>query len=136
MSNDGNVTRKDGPFAVVPDVNQINDNIVEVRILRGNDLYSINAYYNVETEKFFDIIKCYGDSFENLVAYVNEGRVIVRDIFDVNNYYKEFSSFELPFDPLAKSIKAVNFAKDGKSIPVLYSVKNTGENTSEIIELN
>ena len=56
---------------------------------------------------------------------------MIRDIFDVNKYYCEISSFEYPLSIVAEAITNIKFVNDGTSVEISYL---SGENYLEIKE--
>ena len=63
-------------------------------------------------------------------------KVIVRDIFDKTEYYKEISSFQKPFSDVVEPITDVKFVNDGTGIEVSYLTGVDYKEVTEIIKLN
>ena len=129
------VVRVDGPFSKIPHL-AVTDNgnsiIVRLTLQAGTGVGTQYGYfYDVEKTLFSEVFQSILDQSENLVAYIDKEKVVVRDIFDKTKYDKEISDFRDPFSNVAQPITNASFSEDSKTITVTYL---TGENFREVSE--
>lgn len=129
------VVRVDGPFSEIPHL-VVTDNgnsiIVRLTLQAGTGVGTQYGYfYDVEKTLFSEVFQSILDQSENLVAYIDKEKVVVRDIFDKTKYDKEISDFRDPFSNVAQPITNASFSEDSKTITVTYL---TGDNFREVSE--
>lgn len=129
------VVRVDGPYSKIPKVSVVNDSnpiLLRLTIQTGTGIGTQYGYfYLVDEMKFSETFQSILDQSENLVAYIDKEKVVVRDIFDKTKYDKEISDFRDPFSNVAQPITNASFSEDSKTITVTYL---TGENFREVSE--
>lgn len=129
------VVRVDGPYSKIPIVSVVNDSnptLLRLTIQTGTGIGTQYGYfYLVDEMKFSETFQSILDQSENLVAYIDKEKVVVRDIFDKTKYDKEISDFRDPFSNVAQPITNASFSEDSKTITVTYL---TGDNFREVNE--
>ena len=129
------VVRVDGPYSKIPKVSVVNDSnptLLRLTIQTGTGIGTQYGYfYLVDEMKFSETFQSILDQSENLVAYIDKEKVVVRDIFDKTKYDKEISDFRDPFSNVAQPITNASFSDDSKTITVTYL---TGDNFREVSE--
>lgn len=105
-------------------INMINDNIVDIEIGMGSGV-AVHKYYGVEQNLFSQDFSFVLSNQNELVAYMEVSKespfenrkVIVRNIFDKNLFYKEF---QLDFSKVDTPIIEAKFLKDGSTLKLTY----------------
>lgn len=132
---DHNMVRTEGPYSKIPKVSVVNDSnptLLRLTIQTGTGIGTQYGYfYLVDEMKFSETFQSILDQSENLVAYIDKEKVIVRDIFDKTKYDKEISDFCDHFSNVAQPITNASFSEDSKTITVTYL---TGDNFREVSE--
>ncbi len=116
-------------------INMLNDNIVDIEIGMGTGL-AIHKYYNVEQNLFSQDFPYVLSNQNELVAYLavskkspfDNRKVIVQNVFDKANYYKEF---QFDFSNIDTPVIKAEFSKDGLSLQLTYL---SGEKQTQITE--
>ena len=119
--SDGNVVLSDETDRPI-DISMLGDNILDICIGMGTGI-SIHKYYDVQNNRFSDEYACVVASSGGLVAYIDgeslsDRTLVVRDIFDVDIFYKVF---ELDFSPRVSSpIESAIFTEGEAELEVVY----------------
>ena len=136
FNEDRDVVKYDGPLNKQPRIS-IEDDLVKFTLQAGTGLGTQwGFYYDIKSDTFSQIFQCIYDQCAGKVAYGGMNKVIVRDIFDEVQYYREISSFKEPFSPTVEPIASVKFVNEGKSIEVTYLAGDNYKETVEIINLD
>ena len=122
--SDGNVVLSDETDRPL-DISMLGDNIVDICIGMGTGI-SIHKYYDVQNNRFSEEYSYVAAASGNLVAYIDTSMkdpminrvLVVRDIFDKNNFYKSFGlDFSLNVhDPIESAV----FDEDESELEVVY----------------
>ena len=121
LDHSGNVVRTEGPINKQPEILALEDGLIRFTMQAGTGQATQWGYfYNTENEAFSEVFQCIWDQHEGLVAISQNNSVIVRDIFDPQEFYQEFTAFDQPFSPAAQVFTAVRFTEDGVSIEITY----------------
>lgn len=127
----GNVIKHECTYMEEPEITVVDGNILKISVQAGTGKSTVCTYYcdveNNTVSPTYYYVLC--ESAE-LVAYFNEGKVIVSGMFDNEEYYKEIR----PGKELAASadpIVSAEFSDDLSSITVTYL---HGDNSDEITE--
>jgi len=130
------VVKSDGPNNKQPKFSMVNYNLVKYTIQAGTGIGTLwGYYYDVENNMFSEVFECIYDQYDNKVAYGTLGKVIVRDIFDVNEFYQEISTFRDPFAKSYMPIQNATFNEDGSTIKVFYLTGSDFKQVEEIFEV-
>ncbi|MDP4120584.1 MAG: hypothetical protein Q8876_05975 [Bacillota bacterium] len=136
--NKGTIVNEGGFLGRYPKFSSAN-NIVSVSLQTGTGIETKWIYfYNTLTNKLSQTFYGVFDECNNLVAYYGQDgkSIIVQDIFDKSQYYREISSFK---DTLAKDTSPIinaKFSKDLKSICITYLSQNDHNKISENFNVN
>ena len=131
-NNTHEVVKVEGPMSKLPNITELDDNIVKFTLQAGTGVETRwGYYYDTDKTVFSEEFQGIATQVDGKVACVGFDRVIVSDIFDKSKYYKEFIDFSYPFSNVAAPISNVVFSEDGKSIKVSYL---TGEDYKKVTE--
>ena len=132
FSKDGEVVKSEGPLNRQPRVSIV-DNLVKFTLQAGTGLGTQwGFFYDIKSDVFSQTFQCIYDQCDSKVAYGGMDKIIIRDIFDESQYYREIESFNEPFSESVEPIISVKFINDGDSVEVEYL---TGENYQIVIEI-
>lgn len=116
-------------------ISMIDQWVIEIRIGMGTGT-SVSKYYDVESDRFSEEFLCVVATSGNLLAYVdstqgndaNKGTIVVRDIFDKNEFFKTFS---LDFSPReVMPIWKAEFTEREMALELVYLNQNSQVNES------
>ncbi len=136
----GNVVRTEEGLIHAPAVSVNEDEIVSILFSEGTGMFGQWAYYyDYKADTFSDRINSVFCEYEGIVAALGEDRIIVRDIFDKNVFYKEIftSEFKEPLSDAMEAIIEVSFVENGTKLKVIYltGTIDGGEEALEIFDL-
>lgn len=107
-----NIVKSDGPLNKKPNIKLVEDNLIRFILQTGTGKATQWGYfYDIEENKFSSIFKSIYDQDNNLVIYGGPNKLIISDIFDETQYYKEISVFSRPLSKTADSIIDAEFVK-------------------------
>jgi len=137
-SDSGKLVERDTTFRIEPTITYHDDKLIEIKISVGTGFYYTH-FYDREGDKFsesFDVLRAaaYGK-----IVYVSpiEDRwvLIVRDIFDETEYYKEFYlDFIKTADPYA-TIRLAEFI-DEQNLRIVYVSGDEYDEIEAVLSLN
>jgi len=127
----GNILLSDNSEKEEPHINMMDENTVKLWIQRGTGLATrFTTYYNIEKGTVSDEFLYVLTEFDKNTVYVqyreNEHYVIIQNIFDKNEFYKEFKISDA--SPIADAITNAKISEDDKILTVTY---HTGEDCLE-----
>jgi len=132
-----NVVKSGGPLNREPHISMVNNHLIRFTLQTGTGIGTQwGYYYDAKADVFSRIFQSIYDQCDSKVAYGKAKKVIVRDIFDKTEYYKEISSFQKPFSDVVEPITDVKFVNDGTGIEVSYLTGVDYKEVTEIIKLN
>ena len=132
----GILIKQEGPMSKIPTVCFVDDNLIKFSLQAGTGTATNWGYYfDVEQEKFSEVFSSIFDEQNTRVVYVTTNEVVVRDIFDINQYYKTISNFSKDFSPVANPFTDIQFSEDGNSLFVSYFTGDNYEETTETFVL-
>lgn len=124
--------KTEGPMNRIPHVETIDKSLVKFTLQSGTGMGTQWGYfYNPETVLFSEVYQCIWDQAGDMVAYADVNRIVVRDIFDKKEYYKEFNDFSYPFSEVAEHFVSVQFAENDTCIDITYF---SGDDYKEVTE--
>ena len=130
-----NVVKTEGPLIKCPKVTFVNENYIKLTVQAGTGLSTqYGYYYDTQQAKFSEVFYWILAESNNQVAYAMADKVVVQDIFDKNNYYKEISIFEYPLAPAIEPIIKAEFIEN-HSILITYLTGDIFEEITELFEL-
>ena len=131
-----NIIKSDGPLNKKPDIILIKDGFIRFTLQTGTGVATQWGYfYDIEDDKFSRIFQSIYDQYDRKVIYGSLNKLIVSDIFNNSQYYKEISTFSRPLSKTADSIVDAKFIKDGNSIEISYMTGEDYEIVTEIVDL-
>ena len=131
-----NVVKSGGPLNREPHISMVNNHLIKFTLQSGTGIGTLwGYYYDAKADVFSRIFQSIYDQWDSKVAYGDVKKVIVRDMFDKNEYYQEISLFKKPFSEVAEPITNVKFVNDGNSIEVSYLTGSDYKEVTEIIKL-
>lgn len=121
------------------EINMINDDIVDIEIGMGTGI-TTHMYYDVGEDIFSQEFQYVLSNLDKLVAYIDvpkekpleNRKVIVRNMFDKQYFYKEFL---LDFSNVDTPVIEAKFLKDGTSLQLTYLSGEEQTQVSTILEL-
>ena len=127
----GNILLSDNSETREPHIKMMNENTVKLWIQRGTGLATrFTTYCNTENEtvsdKFFYVLTEFDKNTVFVQFRENEYYVIIQNIFDRNEFYKEFKLSDA--SPIADAVTNAEISEDGKNLTVTYL---TGEDYKE-----
>lgn len=132
-NDDNEIIKVEGPMSKFPKVTIIENNLLRFTLQAGTGIEAQwGYYYDTDNMVFSEVFQGIFDESDGKVACVGINKVIVSDIFDKSEYYKEFSDFSHSFSEAAAPITNVEFSEDGRSVKVSYL---TGINYEEVTEV-
>lgn len=118
------------------DIMMCNDYTVKLSLQSGTGISARGTfYYNIENDLLSETYYSVLSEFENLVAYANYNKIIVRDIYDENVFYQEITEFKYMLSDMIDPFVEARFSSDGKSIEITYYSNDDYEQVSEAFEL-
>lgn len=131
------IVKSGGPLSRQPHILMVNDDLLRFTLQAGTGRSTQWGYYydtkkNMFSNDFYFIF----DQYNGKVAYGEENKVIVRDIFDETKYLLEITSFKEPFSNAVEPITNVEFIDDGLSVKVTYLTGDNYQEISECFDLN
>ena len=131
----GDVVKKEGPLPKRPRITTLDNSCLKVTVQAGTGLSTLwGYYYNVDDKKFSEHFDWILAESNGLVACASADKVIVRDIFDGNGYYKEITDFKYGLSVAIEPIIGCKFIENN-SVEVTYLSGENYEEKSEIIAL-
>ena len=130
-----NIVEEEKGLTNLLDVTLLNDNVVDVHINLGSGL-SEHSYYSVERDAFSKKY-LYVSAYNNeKVAYLNgsfqDRRLIVQNVFDKTEYYKEF---DLDFSTFFFPVVEASFINNDSQLQVTYYSGEEEIQRTEILDL-
>lgn len=127
----GNILLSDNSEKEEPHITMVDENTVKLMIQRGTGLATqFTTYCNIEKGTVSDEFLYVLTEFDENTVYVqfreNEHYVIIQNIFDKNEFYKEFKISDA--SPIADAITNAEISEDDKILTVTY---HTGEDCLE-----
>ncbi len=127
----GNIILSDNSEKRTPHIDMLNENTVKLWIQRGTGLSTrFTTYCNIETgtvsDEFLYVLNEFGENIVFVQYRENEHYVIIQNIFDKNEFYKEFRISDA--SPIADAITKAELSEDGKILTITY---HTGEDCLE-----
>ena len=127
------IVESDGPSTRQPHISMVNDHLVKFTLQAGTGLSTQwGYYYDTQKDVRSRIFNCIYDQHDGKVAYGTLNKVVVRDIFDKTQYYREISGFEKTFSPANEPIINARFINNGASVEIMYL---TGDDYQEVVEI-
>ena len=122
------------------EINMINDDIIDIKIGMGTGI-TIHKYYDVDENVFSQEFQYVLSNLEQLIAYVDvpkanpleNRKVIVRNIFDKQLFYKEY---ELDFSYVDTPVIEAKFSRDGAALHLTYLSGEQKTQVSTVLELS
>ena len=130
---DHNIVKEEGSLSKAPRISLNDENIVTVTYQAGTGIgtqwgYFYDAEANTFSQVFHSIFDQYGRSF----VYADKDRLVVRDMFDSEVFYREFTEFDHSFSDVAEPFTEVSFTDNGQQLKVSYC---TGDDYSEAMQI-
>lgn len=103
---------------------------IVLSIYEGDDLYFYNVSKNIFSQKFERVCN-HSSNLERIAYYTGEGedrRLIVRDIFDKNVFYREYDH-----EAFGDEYLAVYFSEDGKSVTLQYHLRGVANMITRVL---
>ena len=133
-NDNGDVVKSEGPFANIPEITVVDDDLYEFTYSAGIDKGTQwRFYYDSDKDVFSKVFYSIYDYNNGLIAYTEQNKVVIRDIFDKTKFYKEIFNFEYAFSNTVDPFVNVEFL-DGNSIKVIYLSGANYEEKAEIFE--
>ncbi|MBR5323077.1 MAG: hypothetical protein IKU48_05990 [Clostridia bacterium] len=130
-----NIVKNEGPLIKCPKVTFVNENYIKLTVQAGTGLSTqYGYYYDTQQAKFSEVFYWILAESNNQVAYAMADKVVIQDIFDKNNYYKEISIFEYPLAIAIEPIVKAEFIEN-HSVLITYLTGNNFEEITELFEL-
>lgn len=122
------------------EIRTINGNIIDIEIGMGTGI-TIHKYYDVDENVFSQEFQYVLSNLEQLIAYVDvpkanpleNRKVIVRNIFDKQLFYKEY---ELDFSYVDTPVIEAKFSRDGAALHLTYLSGEQKTQVSTVLELS
>ena len=101
------------------------DDVLDIVVMGSSYGFDVHTYYSLTrdafSEEFTHIRSLSGDK----VAYFENDRLIVRNVFDKNEFYREYPEYS--------SASYVSFAPDGKSLELRFNVEGFSKPATKVI---
>lgn len=129
---ESNVVKTEGPLIKLPKITFANETCLKLTVQAGTGVSTqYGYYYDFNEMKFSEVFYWILTESNDKIVYAMADKVVIQDIFDKANYYKEISNFRCDFSPVIEPIIKAEFTEnDGIIITYL-----TGNNFEEITEL-
>lgn len=112
----------------------INDHIMQIKVPYCNPSYS-TYFYNIETSQLSDIYDTPAYAYDDKVIFIEDGKLIIRNVFDKEIYYKvikrDFSENAIP----SYAIFEVKVISDHE-LEITYAKGENFTETTETLDLN
>lgn len=130
---DHNIVKIEGSLSKAPHISVNDENIVTVTYQAGTGIgtqwgYFYDAESNAFSQVFHSIFDQYGRSF----VYADKEKLVVRNMFDIEVFYREFTEFDHSFSDVAEPFTEVSFTDNGQQLKVSYY---TGDDYSEATQI-
>lgn len=136
FDKDGTVVKTEEALAKEPHVESVDEGLIRFTYQAGLGIGTQwGYYYDTENERFSDVFQSILDQNNGLVAYLDTDKVVMRDIFDENEYIREFDSFEKDFSPVAAPIVDAFFLEEGTVLEITYLAGSEYEEVTEQFNL-
>ncbi len=120
-------------------ITMVTPDIADIRIGMGTGL-ALHRYYSIQRNQISETFSYVLASDREAVAYIHvpkensfaDRKVIVRNMFDKNTCYQEFS---LDFSHVDTPVISAAFSEDGSSLMVTYLSGDEQEERTEILDL-
>lgn len=127
----GNVIVSSDPQPQYPDIEMVDDVLIRITTQGGTGIGTQISYFcNIETGKKSEDFGSVFDQCNNLVAYAQSDKLIVKSIFD-DYFYREIVDFQYPFSPAAFPFEDAQFINDGHGVRITYFTGADYETVSE-----
>ncbi|MCD8187714.1 MAG: hypothetical protein LUD57_03710 [Ruminococcus sp.] len=127
------MVKEDGSFNKQPKISMPNKDLIKVTIQSGTVLSTQwGFYYNIEADEFSQIFYSIYAEYDEKVAYRDGSAIIVRNIFNASDYYREISAFQYSLSETTGPFSSVDFLNYSNSIKISYL---TGDNYQVVTEI-
>lgn len=134
----GNVILSDDSEKRTPHIDMLDENTVKLMIQRGTGIATrFTTYCNIEngtiSAEFCSVLNEYNENTVYVQYRDSEHYVVIQNIFDKNEFYKEFKISDASHcaDPFTKA----EISEDGKTLTVTYLTGENYEETKSVISL-
>lgn len=132
-NKDSKEVRVEGPLNKLPKVITLDNGLLRFTLQTGTGIGTQwGFFYDATQDIFSDIYQCIYDQNDNKFVFSEANKVIVRDIFDEEKYYKELIINKESFSKVAEPIIDVEFVQAGNAIKIIYL---TGDDYKEVTEI-
>lgn len=132
----GNQIKAVGPLTRLPEVVLVDATLLRFTYQAGTGIGTQwGFYYDFNSEKLSEVFQSIADQQEGKVAYFLKNMVVVQDIFEKQNYYKEFSEFMRPLSKVAEPFVNAQFLDNNDDIEISYLSGNDYQETTETLPL-
>jgi len=135
-NNAGRIVKSESVFRIDPRITYPYDGVLSIHVSLGTG-YFLTQYYDTNRDVFSDTFESPAMADHGMVvyaAYIGESlKLVVRDIFDINRYYKEF---ELDFSPVVpfNAVRKAEFA-DENTLDITYVSGKEYEEKNIVLQL-
>ena len=116
LDENGKVAESFGPHIQKPEVIELNEDITKIFVDTAEGL---SWYYDKGNDKLSDLIAGVDAEYGRLVAIIDEGLIIVHNMFDESNS-QMITEFSQEIDSVSEPIISCEFTEDGKELVVTY----------------
>lgn len=135
----GNVILTENSCKREPHIEMLSENLLKCMLQYGTGISTqITFFVNVETgvisEDFISVFDEYNGRIAHHLYQNSKHYMIVRDIFDKDDYYKEF---EIDDDiyAVADAVVSADFSQDGKKLTVIYLAGEDYKKTETVFDI-
>lgn len=128
-----NIVKEEGSLSKAPHISVNDENIVTVTYQAGTGIGTQWGYfYDAEANTFSQVFHSIFDQYSRSFVYADKDKLVVRDMFDSEVFYREFTEFDHSFSTVSEPFIEVSFTDNGQQLKVSYY---TGDDYSEATQV-
>lgn len=132
----GNLIKSECTYMDEPNISEHSNNIIKVSTQTGTGQSTRwSYYYDVNTNLFSRVFYHVLAEKENVIAYFDGEQIILCDMFDAENFYKEIELNNVLSDS-TDPIEEVFLSDNLDSVTVVYFTGNDFDRTTETFSIN
>ena len=136
-NKDKEVIRSEDRLVRQPTIIMESDSVISVTTQAGIGVATSSTYYySITNDQFSPIYQAVLAQYKNMVVYATNDMVIIQTIFDINSYYREITSFQKSFAPVAFPFVKAEFVNENSTVRITYLSGMEYQEVSELFALN
>jgi len=134
--NNAEQVKVEGPLNKLPKVIEVHSGLIRFTVQSGTGIGTQwGYYYDTKRNVFSELFPSIYDQTETKTVFVENNKVVIKDIFDQKKYYKVIGIDEEKFSKVAEPIIGVEFVDNGHSVMIVYFSGNDYKEITETFKI-